>query len=121
VNGIAGWLKTHLDDSGFPVTLVAVSAGQPLGSVSLHTSEAEDRPAFKPYLGALYVTPEARGIGIGEALVRALEMRAKQFGHSALYLNAADSMVAFYERVGWRTVERNYGKKSLNIMQRTTG
>jgi GNAT superfamily N-acetyltransferase len=121
VDGIAEWLKTHLQDNGFPTTLVATFAGKPVGSVCLHRSEAEDRPEFTPYLGALYITPNARGIGIGKALVQALELRAEQLGKSALYLNAANRMVVFYADLGWGVVERNYGANDLNIMRKRIG
>jgi hypothetical protein len=53
VDTIERWLRTHLGTSGFPTTFVVVSDGQPIGSVSLHDSEAEDRPDYKPF-SALY-------------------------------------------------------------------
>jgi len=119
VQNIENWLKTHLSDGDFPTTLIAIARGEPIGSVSLHDTEAEDRPAFTPYLGALYVSPEWRGSGVGNALVRAVEEHARHCGFRAVYLNAANRMLVFYERLGWHVVEREYSHLKLNIMRRT--
>jgi predicted N-acetyltransferase YhbS len=118
---IQRWLNSHLGQDGFPTTIVAIMDGRPIGSVSLHETEAEDRPTFKPYLGALFVTPDSRGLGLGVALVRAVENLASRLGYPAIYLNAADALVPFYEALGWCVVERGYGPKQLNIMQRLSG
>jgi predicted N-acetyltransferase YhbS len=118
VEAIERWLGSHLGEAGFPATLIAVCDGELAGSVCLHETEAEDRPAYRPYLGALHVKPGSRGHGLGVALVRAAEAQACRLGHAALYLNAADALARFYEALGWRIVERGYGRKRLNIMQR---
>ena len=115
---IERWLGTHLGEQGFPATLLAVCDGEVAGSASRHETEAEDRPAYRPYLGALFVKPGSRGHGLGVALVGAVEAHARRLGHPALYLNAADALAGFYEALGWRVVERAYGRKRLNIMQR---
>ncbi|MGA2999789.1 GNAT family N-acetyltransferase [Bradyrhizobium sp.] len=118
IESISRWLKTHLGESGFPATLVAVLDGEAVGSVSLHETEAEDRPAYRPYLGALFVKPGHRGRGLGQTLVRAVEAHAGDLGHTTIYLNAADATAGLYERLGWQVVEHAYGRKQLNIMQR---
>jgi predicted N-acetyltransferase YhbS len=91
VEAIVRWLRTHLGENGFPATFVAVRNGEVIGSVSLHETEAEDRPAYRPYLGAVFVKPDARGHGLARALVCAVEARANELGHAAIYLNAADA------------------------------
>jgi predicted N-acetyltransferase YhbS len=118
VVAIKRWLRTHLGGEGFPSTVVAVAGDEAIGSVSLHETEAEDRPAFTPYLGALFVRPGNRGEGVGAALVRAVEAHARRLGHDAVYLNAADPVAGLYETLGWEVVERGYGPKQLNIMRR---
>jgi predicted N-acetyltransferase YhbS len=115
---IQRWLTSHLGQDGFPTTIVAVTDGKPIGSVSLHETEADDRPAFRPYLGALFVTPVSRGLGLGVTLVRAIEHLAGNLGYPAIYLNAADALVPFYETLGWHVIERGYGPKQLNILRR---
>jgi len=118
VEAIEGWLSTHFSEDGFLATLVALADGEIFGSVSLHESEAEDRPAYRPYLGALFVKPDRRGSGLGTALVRAVEAHANGLGHAAIYLNAADAVTEFYLTLGWEIVERDYGPKRLNILRR---
>jgi predicted N-acetyltransferase YhbS len=118
VEAIERWLSTHLSEAGFPTTLLIIARGRLAGSVSLHQTEADDRPAFRPYLGALFVSPGDRGNGFGIVLVRAVEALARLLGYPAVYLNAADAMARFYEALGWRVVERAYGPKRLNIMER---
>jgi GNAT superfamily N-acetyltransferase len=119
VKVIERWLSTHLSETGFPTTLIAVSDSEAIGSVTLHETEAEDRPAYRPYLGALFVKPDHRGRGVGTALVHAVEAHAHHLGHATLYLNAADATAGLYEKLGWRIVERGYGRKRLNIMRRS--
>jgi predicted N-acetyltransferase YhbS len=117
LEAIEQWLRTHLGENGFPVTFIAVMDGEIFGSVCLHETEAEDRPAYRPYLGAVFVKPDARGRGLAAALVRAVEARACELGHAAIYLNAADATAGLYEKLGWEIVERAYGPKRLNIMR----
>jgi GNAT superfamily N-acetyltransferase len=118
IDAIERWLSTHLGEDGFPTTFVFVSDRELAGSVSLHETEADDRPAYRPYLGALYVKPGSRGHGFGTALVRAVETQASRLGYPTIYLNAANALTGFYEALGWRIVERGYGHKQLNIMRR---
>ena len=118
VEAIEAWLRTHFDERGFPATFVALADSEIVGSVSLHETEASDRPAYKPYLGALFVRPDRRGAGLGSALVHAVEARAMELGHAAIYLNAADATAGLYRRLGWEIVEQAYGPKRLNVMRR---
>jgi GNAT superfamily N-acetyltransferase len=117
-DAIERWLSSHLGHEGFPMTLVAVADDEAIASVTLHETEAEDRPAYRPYLGALFVKPGSRRLGMGAALVRAVEAQARSLGFSQIHLNAADPLVGFYGTLGWVVVERNYGPKRLNILRR---
>src|SRR5690242_18961907 len=116
---IQRWLSSHLGVEGFPATFVAVADGEHIGSISLHETEAEDRPAYRPYLGALFVKSSNRRQGLDVALFRAIEAHGSTLGYPAIYLNAAAPLVPFYESLGWRVIERAYGLKQLNIMQRS--
>lgn len=114
---VTEWVRGCVAGSGFPGVLVAVAEGQAVGSVFLHTTEAPDRPAYTPYLGALYVEAGRRQ-GVGRALVRALEQHAAGLGFRAIYLNATPQRTSFYDALGWVVVERRYGPRGLDVMRR---
>ncbi|MEV8542313.1 GNAT family N-acetyltransferase [Streptomyces sp. NPDC051572] len=52
-------------------------------------------------LGRLAVTKEARGLGVGVALVRAIEDAARARGLAAVDLHAQTHALGFYERLGY--------------------
>ncbi|MGR8011099.1 GNAT family N-acetyltransferase [Streptomyces hypolithicus] len=52
-------------------------------------------------LGRLAVSGEARGLGVGAALVRAIEDAAVRRGLSAVDLHAQTHALGFYERLGY--------------------
>jgi predicted GNAT family N-acyltransferase len=60
-------------------------------------------PALGPvgHLGRLAVRPEARGTGLGVAMVRAIEARAGERGLAVVALSAQAYAVGFYERLGY--------------------
>ncbi|MFE2527089.1 GNAT family N-acetyltransferase [Streptomyces sp. NPDC059382] len=52
-------------------------------------------------LGRLAVAKSARGLGVGAALVRAIEAEAARLGLTAVDLGAQTHALAFYERLGY--------------------
>jgi len=57
----------------------------------------------------MYVKPEARGQGIAERLLKALEEYAAEAGYRALYLDTKDDLttaIRFYQRHGYEPCER---------------
>ncbi|MGW3135287.1 GNAT family N-acetyltransferase [Streptomyces sp. NPDC001139] len=60
-------------------------------------------------LGRLAVAREARGLGIGVALVRAIEDAARARGLTAVDLHAQTHALGFYERLGYE----GYGPEYL--------
>ncbi|KPI11923.1 GCN5-related N-acetyltransferase [Actinobacteria bacterium OV450] len=52
-------------------------------------------------LGRLAVTRSARGLGVGVALVRAIEAEAARLGLAAVELGAQTHALGFYERLGY--------------------
>ncbi|MCX4968784.1 GNAT family N-acetyltransferase [Streptomyces sp. NBC_00654] len=52
-------------------------------------------------LGRLAVTREKRGLGVGAALVRAIEDEARALGLAAVDLHAQTHALGFYERLGY--------------------
>lgn len=70
----------------------------------LHGPQAADRTGGDPSvgsLGRLAVTGAARGLGVGVALVRAIEDEARGLGLTAVDLHAQSHALGFYERLGY--------------------
>jgi len=79
--------------------------GTPLGTGRLLHGEAAaaktDGDLTVGSLGRLAVTKEARGLGVGVALVRAIEDAARARGLAAVDLHAQTHALGFYERLGY--------------------
>ncbi|MEW2399095.1 GNAT family N-acetyltransferase [Streptomyces sp. NPDC046862] len=79
--------------------------GVPLGTGRLLYGEAAaaktDGDVTVGSLGRLAVTREARGLGVGAALVRAVEDAARARGLAAVDLHAQTHALGFYERLGY--------------------
>jgi N-acetylglutamate synthase-like GNAT family acetyltransferase len=54
----------------------------------------------------LYVSPSVKGRGVGRELLRTLEERARAYGLKSLRLTSSLNAVTFYERAGFRAVEK---------------
>lgn len=57
------------------------------------------------WLFAMYVTPDARGMGVAAALVEAVSTWARRDGADALFLHVTETVArarAFYEKAGFR-------------------
>lgn len=88
-----------LRDPGAAEHVVAEQNGELVGSVLLLKPEGEE-----PEVRLLAVAPDARGQGIGAALMRECIRRARQAGSPALTLHTADVMAVamrMYERMGF--------------------
>ncbi|MEU3369694.1 GNAT family N-acetyltransferase [Streptomyces sp. NPDC006660] len=84
--------------------VLAVGPGGPLGTGRLlygPGARARTGGLGVGSLGRLAVTREARGLGVGAALVRALEDAAVECGLSAVDLHAQTHALGFYERLGY--------------------
>ncbi|MFJ8075934.1 GNAT family N-acetyltransferase [Streptomyces sp. NPDC096176] len=88
------------------VHVLAVGAdGRALGTGRLlHGPAAAGRTGGDPTvgsLGRLAVTKSARGLGVGVALVRAIEGAARERGLAAVDLHSQTHARGFYERLGY--------------------
>ncbi|MFD3323856.1 GNAT family N-acetyltransferase [Streptomyces sp. NPDC058701] len=96
------------------VHLLAVGAdGEPLGTGRLlhgPAALAKTGSADIGSLGRLAVTASARGLGVGVALVRAIEAEAAGRGLTAVDLGAQTHALGFYERLGYTA----YGPEFLD-------
>ena len=92
--------------------LLADDAGNAVGFALFYPTYSTFKTAPCLHLEDLYVTPAARGSGIGEALLREVARIARDRGCARLQWNVLDwnrRAIAFYERMGasllgdWRT------------------
>jgi predicted GNAT family N-acyltransferase len=80
------------------VHVLAVGPHGPLGTGRLLTGPAGPGTGL---LGRLAVLGPARGLGVGVALVRAIEAEAARLGLGAMELHAQTRALGFYERLGY--------------------
>ncbi|MFB6619019.1 GNAT family N-acetyltransferase [Streptomyces sp. NPDC056367] len=91
-------------DAGAVHVLAVGADGLPLGTGRLlHGPEvlAKTGSADVGSLGRLAVRKAARGLGVGVALVRAVEAEAVALGLAAVDLGAQTHALGFYERLGY--------------------
>ncbi|MCH5675459.1 GNAT family N-acetyltransferase [Streptomyces gilvus] len=99
--------------------------GMPLGTGRLLHGEAAaakvDGDLSVGSLGRLAVTREARGLGVGVALVRAIEDAARARGLRAVDLHAQTHALGFYERLGYEAYGPEYPEAGIphRAMRRT--
>lgn len=77
--------------------------GEVLGVCRLQFNSEEE--AQLRYMG---IQEQARGLGIGRMLIDFMETRAKQHGARSMVLQARENAVAFYEKCGYRVIEKSY-------------
>jgi L-amino acid N-acyltransferase YncA len=100
----AGWLAAR--DARHPVLVAVDDDGSVVGWGSLNAFNP--RPAYDLVADfSVYVSREARGRGVGDSLLTALEIRAPTLGYHKLVLAAFPHNAAgmrLYERHGFTTV-----------------
>ncbi len=112
-------LQQRSGRSDLPITFVASSGEELLGSDMLVACDMDTHPQYSPWLAGVFVSPERRRHGIGRVLSERVVREAARFGFATLYLytpNAQD----FYSRLGWSILERaHYRKTDVTIMSHT--
>lgn len=83
------------------------SNGTPLGCVGLRPIEPERCCEMK----RLFVSPESRGIGLGERLVKAVVREAERIGYQEMRLDTLPSLtaaIALYRKLGFEEIDPYY-------------
>jgi GNAT superfamily N-acetyltransferase len=91
-------------EHGQSVVLLAESQGQAVGFTQLYPSFSSVSMARVFVLNDLFVSPTARRLGVGEALLTAAADHARQFGAVRLSLTTDVQNLpaqALYESMGW--------------------
>jgi predicted N-acetyltransferase YhbS len=87
-----------------PITFVASSGGELLGSAMLMHHEMDIRPHFTPWLAGVFVAPPHRCRGIARALAQHVISAAAFLGFTTVYLYTP-SAEQYWSRLGWSVVE----------------
>jgi GNAT superfamily N-acetyltransferase len=107
--------RRHAEKHG--IILIAEAAGVPVGWAFAHDETAEvfvvEAERHHGFLAELYVVPQARGKGLGRALIEACEAWARRRGHKLLTVGVLaknPSAIRAYEGAGyapyWITLRR---------------
>jgi GNAT superfamily N-acetyltransferase len=111
-------LCENMEATPIPFALVAHDGERFLGTSSVIASDLEERPQLSPWVAAVWVEEDARGRGIGAALVNHAAQNCFALGVSRAYLCARPRMTGFYEALGWTVVERKIGPHHLSVFIR---
>ena len=115
---ISGRLRENMNTMPIPFAVIAHDGEALLGTASVIESDLAERPQFSPWVAAVWVEPEARGRGIGAALVERATQNCFALGVSRAYLCARPRLSRFYERQGWTILERKVGSRHLSVFTR---
>jgi GNAT superfamily N-acetyltransferase len=99
-----------------PITFVASSGVELLGSAMLIHHEMDTWLQYTPWLAGLFVAPTERQRGIGRALTQYVISEAAARGFATLYL-FTPTAEAFFSHLRWSIVERTrYRDADVTIM-----
>src|SRR5262249_7586047 len=115
----ASELRTHTGRRQIPTTFVVIEQGRLIGSTSLLVADLVGWEHLTPWVASVFVAPDCRGRGVGQALIERAVCEARLIGIPAVYLFTT-TKEPYYARLGWRPVERaRYRSKEIVIMRRT--
>lgn len=94
-------------DQDLPRFYIALREDSTLvGTYALLRSELMSRQDLFPWFACLYVVPEARGNGIGAALLQHAREETAKRGYEQLYL--CTDLEDYYEKYGWQYLAQGY-------------
>ncbi|HIW13260.1 MAG TPA: GNAT family N-acetyltransferase [Candidatus Salinicoccus stercoripullorum] len=92
--------------TGYPITMIALKGGKCVGTVSIYRNDLPERPAYQPWLAALYVLPDFRGQGVADRLVRDMLNHLSGLGYETIYAKTeTQSRYDYYMQKGWELLE----------------
>ena len=114
---IEAQLAENLGRDSIPITFLAQSGSEVIGTVSLDRSDLPSYDHISLWLGSLYVLPVARGAGVATALVRHVQQFATSRAKTPLYL-WTPGPIGLYENCGWTVSQRTiYNSQPVTLMR----
>lgn len=107
--------KDPIEDIAYPIMVCEVD-GIPIGVGRVHFN-SEDEAQIR----SMAVEPEWQKNGIGSIIMTELEKIAVQLGAKYVVLNARDTAIPFYEKHGYRLIEKTitlFGTIPHHIMRK---
>lgn len=114
-------MRERVNKEKLPLTLVALEAEEPVGTVSLKMFDMETRSDLLHWLTSLYVAEPWRRRGIGSRLLEAAENKAVAMELCRLHLFTSDVALPalFYQKNGWIVKEKtSYRSYPVIIMEK---
>ena len=111
-------LRENMNATPIPFALVAHDGKSFLGTASVIASDLPERPQLTPWVAAVWVEAHARRRGVGGALVNRATLDCFALNVARAYLCARPQRTAFYERLGWSSIERDVGPHRLSVFIR---
>lgn len=104
-----------------PKFYLALEGGTILGSSALLANDLVSRHDLMPWVGCLYVIPEARGRRLGGRLLDHAAAEAGRMGHEAVYL--CTDLEGYYEKYGWSFIDKAWlvNGEEVSVYRRGTG
>ncbi|NFG24490.1 GNAT family N-acetyltransferase [Clostridium botulinum] len=96
-------IKHSLKKNSLPLTFIALSDNELVGTISLWRADLVSRQDLYPWLSALYVKENYRNKGIGQKLQDFVLTYCKNTGFSELFLYT--DIDDYYEKTGWKHFE----------------
>ena len=101
-------LKESLEGFARPgakeTAVVGLIDGNPAGAGLLVECDLASHAHLRPWIAGIHTLPHVRRLGLGRAMMRALEEIAQARGERALYLYT--HIPDFYRRIGWHELEQ---------------
>ena len=110
--------ESAVDPSSLPISLAATAGNDQLAGVAcvVLDDELPDAEEPGPWVAAVFVNPEFRGRAVGKQLVTEAVRRARELGHTDVYLYTRD-VAHWYETFGWERVrETHIHNKPITVM-----
>ncbi len=100
--------------SGNTISFIAINNEKNLGTVSIFENDLEGRKDLTPWLASLYVSEDARGLGIAKELINKVKEEAKNSGFDRLYLRTTTAGT-YYKKLGWKLIDIQEDSFDKNI------